>query len=154
MYKSIDAGAHWQLMYPPYGELNDYRAIAIHPSLPNIILAGGTNNAWKSTDRGDTWTLMALPGEYGLEDIEFSLTEPNVVYLATQSNIFGKAVYKSTDTGDTWVNMHNNLDSATASSDIEVDPSSAQVVYLSGWDHADKPWSLHLEIYRWRRDLV
>jgi photosystem II stability/assembly factor-like uncharacterized protein len=137
MYKSIDAGAHWQLMYPPYGELNDYRAIAIHPSLPNIILAGGTNNAWKSTDRGDTWTLMALPGEYGLEDIEFSLTEPNVVYLATQSNIFGKAVYKSTDTGDTWVNMHNNLDSATASSDIEVDPSSAQVVYLSGWDHAD-----------------
>jgi len=135
MYKSTDSGAHWQMMLPPGGELGEYRALAVHPTSPNILLAGGPFDAWKSTDSGDTWISMTLPGEYGMEDIEFSMTEPNIVYLATQSNTYGKAVYKSTDTGDTWVNVHNDLDRIGASYDIEVDPTNSRVVYLGNWDH-------------------
>jgi photosystem II stability/assembly factor-like uncharacterized protein len=155
MYKSTDAGTHWRLMYPPYGELNDYRAIAIHPSSPNILLAGGGWNAWKSTNSGESWFEVTLPGHQGLEDIAFSPTEPNMVYAATQSNAYGKAVYKSTDTGDTWFNVHSDLDTAGTSNGIVVDPTNSQKGIPCDFDALGRELRpLHFQDHQWRRKLV
>jgi photosystem II stability/assembly factor-like uncharacterized protein len=137
MYKSTDAGAHWGLLYPPEHELNEYRALAIHPTQPNILIAGGPWDAWRSTDAGATWEILDfdLSYIYGIEDVDFAAGDPNIVYSATQSNIYGKAVFKSTDAGATWTDTHNDLARVGTTRDIEVDPTNSQVVYLASWNY-------------------
>lgn len=83
-------------------------AVDIAPSDPNVLYAGGeTGGLWKTTDKGQTWTLLTrdlLHGAFGAVKIHPS--DPNTVYATTDGKII-----KTTDGGATWANVYteNNL---------------------------------------------
>lgn len=81
------------------GQKSVIRCIAIDPSNPNVVLAG-MGGIWRSADKGKTWSenvAYNLPFHDGINHIEFSDSDPNYVYAATNAGII-----KSTDGGITW----------------------------------------------------
>jgi hypothetical protein len=78
-------------------------SIAIAPSNPNILYAGGeTGGVWKTTDKGLNWTLLTrniLHGSFGA--VKIHPTDPNTVFAAT-----GGKIIRTTDGGSTWTNAY------------------------------------------------
>ena len=59
--------------------------IHLNPDFPDVIWAGAAaGGAWKSSDKGTTWTPMTdgIPS-IGVTDIATTITNPNLVYIAT-----------------------------------------------------------------------
>ena len=83
------------------GQKSVIRTLAIHPTNPNTVLAGGMlGGIWKSTDKAATWSLdktFNLPFIGWVNHIEYSASDPQYVYAATDAGII-----KSTDGGETW----------------------------------------------------
>jgi hypothetical protein len=80
------------------------RAVAIHPTSPNIMWVGGvTGGIWKSTNAAasffpvDDWmTSLAVT------DIKVDPVDPNVLYATTGEDVRGAGIFKSVDGGNTW----------------------------------------------------
>lgn len=83
-------------------------SIAIAPSNPNIVYAGGeTGGVWKTTDKGLHWELLTLSVSHGsFGAVAVHPTDPNTVYACT-----GGKIIKTTDGGLNWSNAYteNNL---------------------------------------------
>jgi photosystem II stability/assembly factor-like uncharacterized protein len=56
--RSVDGGITWEetLIPAPYG--TDVRALAVDPSRPGLLYAGGSGGAFQSTDAGRSWTAI------------------------------------------------------------------------------------------------
>src|SRR5262245_32554898 len=123
----------------------DMGAIAMAPSNPNIIYAAegegdaGTlgHGVLKSTDGGNTWTLVGNAFLDGISShsIFVAPQNPNIVYLASQG--FFSAVFRSLDGGLTWTNItaaDPNLGGSFAITDVDIDPNNPDVVYCCAGD--------------------
>jgi photosystem II stability/assembly factor-like uncharacterized protein len=84
--------------------------ICFHPTNANIILVGTPDaGIWKTIDGGNSWynVNQNLPA-MGISGVEFSKSNPNIVYAITGSGDGGGATYqsagvlKSLDGGETW----------------------------------------------------
>lgn len=83
------------------------RSLLIHPTNPNILIAGSVGGGiWRSTNGGTTWApvddrLRSL----AIGCLAFDPTNPNVIYAGTGEGFFngdaigGAGIYKSTDGG-------------------------------------------------------
>ena len=127
VWKSTDAGAHWQS-----AGLQDAGAIAwllVDPKNPDLVLAatrgiehrqGGTRGVFRSTDGGRKWTLVlnAQP-ESGATQLSWASDDPRVVFAAVTQTYLAPGVssrslfehpqptslYKSSDEGLTWAKL-------------------------------------------------
>lgn len=118
--KSTDGGATWSKSALP----NSVSALAVNPSSPNIIYAGGSPTAfYRSTDGGVTWSpATAGLGSSYVNAIAVNPVNPAIVYTG------GNGLFRSADGGATWA--------ATGISgfDIEavaLDPLTPTTVYAS-----------------------
>jgi len=81
-------------------------AVAIHPTNPNIVLAGTSGGGlYRSTDGGNSWTLVSS----GLADsiffsVAFAPSNPNIAYAGGYD-----WVYISTNGGETWSNADSSF---------------------------------------------
>ncbi len=125
MWKSSDAGAHWQSI-----GLSDSRQIGrilIDPHNANVVLVAALGHAYagnpergvfRSTDGGQSWTKVLYRDEHtGAIDLAFDPTDPRVVYAAlwqaqrTPWSQYppaegpGSGLFKSTDEGVTWTEI-------------------------------------------------
>jgi hypothetical protein len=108
---SLDEGATWTKfpVQPAAGTSGD---LAV-PSIDDIIAIIGTGYAWRSTDRGASWSALSLPGASNTSSERKLLhdgyvvkkhvlavdgVDPGTVYLY----FHGHGVYRSTDRGATW----------------------------------------------------
>jgi len=99
--KSIDGGKTWQQVNN--GIRNLYvGTLFMHPTNPNILLAGTGNNAYPdfggvylTTNGGISWQNV-LANE-NINAIEFSLANPDIAYAGSAG-----AIYRSEDRGQTW----------------------------------------------------
>jgi len=110
---------------------------------------GGPGSAlWKSADGGDTWAELTadgadngLPtGELGRIGISIYRTNPNIVYVSVEqgerynaSTAYeqrGAGVYRSEDRGETWTFMSDWNPRPMYASQILVDPSDDQRIYM------------------------
>ena len=110
---------------------------------------GGPGSAlWKSTDGGDTWTSLTdlapgngLPeGEIGRVGISIYRSDPNIVYVSVEqgerynaSTAYeqrGAGIYRSEDAGETWTFMSDWNPRPMYASQILVDPSDDQRIYM------------------------
>jgi photosystem II stability/assembly factor-like uncharacterized protein len=75
------------------------RAVAVHPRDPRVIFAGTLSGPYRSTDGGDTWRALAVPGgDLEVWSFLFHPGRPDVIYAGTGP----PALLRSEDGGDTW----------------------------------------------------
>ena len=158
VWKSDDYGRTWTPIFDREST-QSIGAIAVAPSDPNVIyVASGEglhrpdlsvgNGIYKSTDAGKTWAHLGS-GKEGLRDgqqipgLAIDPRDPNRVFAAVLGHPYGpgeeRGIYRSTDGGETWQKVISK-DKNTGGSDVQIDPSNADVVYASMWEVREGPW--------------
>jgi photosystem II stability/assembly factor-like uncharacterized protein len=132
IYKSTDRGQSWQLSYQGQSSFFNgqgwYDAyIVIHPTNPNLALAGGID-IFRTTDGGATWTNVTFGYSGGNVHVDqhaaaFDPTNPSIVYAGNDGGM-----YRSTDAGATWTAINNGL-AVTQFYAMAIDQSQPNVNY-------------------------
>jgi photosystem II stability/assembly factor-like uncharacterized protein len=115
-------------------------SIAFHPTDPNTIyIAAAQGGVWKTVDGGVTWvSLTDNLATLACGDIAVDQSNPNVLYLGTGElnysldSQYGNGIFKSTDAGTTWVQIAAPSLVGTRCSQISIDPTNSNIVYMSG----------------------
>jgi photosystem II stability/assembly factor-like uncharacterized protein len=147
VYKSTDAGEHWQALpnSPPM-----VRLLAINPLNPNILYAGWPNGVSKSSDGGRTWQLTLNSGyDFSTYIPQYSGRQPTGLAVdphlpqnvyATFANTVGVhgCFCSSTDYGQTWTETTPTAQVGTNPPDklftirsLAVDPFQPSIIYVS-----------------------
>jgi photosystem II stability/assembly factor-like uncharacterized protein len=153
VWKSDDYGRTWRPIFD-HESTQSIGAIAVAPSNPNIIyVASGEglhrpdlsvgNGIYKSTDAGKTWTHLGLRDGFQIPALAIDPRDPNRVFAAVLGHPYGpnqeRGLFRSTDGGQTWQKSIYK-DENTGASDVEIDPSSPDVIYASMWEVREGPW--------------
>jgi photosystem II stability/assembly factor-like uncharacterized protein len=126
-YRSVDGGLTWQRSTAGFGRSKSVAVIENDPSDPNSLYAGGyANGLYRSTDLGDSWTL-----------ISGSISERyvDVLFVASNGNLysaFGGGIYTTSDREGSWKSLNGDLQNVDVF-DVIVDPSNANVLYANSY---------------------
>ncbi|MFN7295153.1 MAG: WD40/YVTN/BNR-like repeat-containing protein, partial [Bacteroidota bacterium] len=103
IYKSINKGLQWTYVSSAY-LFRSVRSIQIHPTNPDIVIAGTANDLYKTTDGGVTWNVIGQPSFQALNiethQIAFHPAQPDIIFAATSEGLF-----KTTDGGNNWTEV-------------------------------------------------
>ena len=155
VWKSGDAGKSFSPVMDDEPLAASMGAIAVAPSDPNVIYAGGGEanprgnvmvgwGIWKSTDAGKTWTHQwKNKGQIGTLAVDPH--NADVAYAAVLGSPFGAAqargVYRTQDGGKNWVRvLFKDID--TGASDVAIDEHNPRIVFAGFWQMRRKPWEL------------
>ncbi len=155
VWKTTNAGMTWDNISDEHFNVGTIGAIAVAESDPNVLYVGTGESpirgvttshgdgVYKSTDGGKTWTHMGLKDTRQISRIHVDPTNPDIVYVAAQGNIWGpnddRGIYKSVDGGKTWKQtLFTNGQSGAA--DLSMDPTNPRIMYAAMWHHGRKPW--------------
>ena len=120
VYRSRNGGETWENV--GLRDSQHIGKILVDPRDSRVVLVaaegslwapGGVRGVYRSTDGGDSWTLvLGIDENTGVTDIEFAPGDPDVVYAAAyerRRKIWGhlaggpnSGIYKSTDGGENW----------------------------------------------------
>ncbi len=112
-------------------------AIAVSPANSQIVLVGSsTGGIWRSVDGGANLVPVSDDQiDLAVGAIAFAPSNPSIVYAGMgdiDNGYFGSGVLKSTDAGASWKRVNDSsLPSPAWTSDIAVDPTDPNRVYLS-----------------------
>ena len=153
VWKTDDAGRTWTSLFDKGGS-SAIGAIAVAPSNPDVIYAGGGQpeprydvqsgrGVYKSTDGGKTWTDLGLADTKYIGRIWVSPTNPDVVVVGAVGHFFGpsdaRGIFRSTDGGRTW--SHPLAPGGyTGVNDIASDPANPRTLFASTWEARQYPW--------------
>lgn len=153
VWKSDDYGRTWNPIFDDQST-QSIGAIAVAPSDPNIVYVGSGeglhrpdlsvgNGIYKSTDAGKTWTHLGLRDGQQIPALAVDPRDPNKVFAAVLGHPYGpseqRGLYLSTDGGQNWKKVISK-DENTGASEVEIDPSNADVVYAGMWEVREGPW--------------
>ena len=107
----------------------------------NNVVAGAGSGIYKSTDAGETWTLLTkgLPtGEkVGRMGIAIAPSNPNVLYIICDHRGVGGEVYRSDNKGESWRKTHEGNVKTGIGYDfclIRVLPDNADEIFICGFN--------------------
>lgn len=129
IYKSTNHGDTWVNMSLNLDYGGSYsnigvRAIAIHPTNPDIIFFSSNQLIGKSINGGQTWTYVYNHGnswwDFNAEKIVFHPQDANILYVATE-----KGLLTSINGGSNWTTVFNH-----PTYDICFKPSSPHTIYV------------------------
>ena len=122
IYKSTDQAMHWNHVTHDY-IINTVRAISIHPTNPNIVIASAEGELWRTTDGGSTWEITGDAGFIAAYitayDIQFNPENPDIIYAACEQGF-----YRSVDGGSNWTEILDHFCMSVA-----IKPDDPAVIY-------------------------
>ena len=115
-----------------------YAAMWEHGRKPWQVISGGAGSGlYKSTDGGETWTLLknGLPEKMGKMSIAVSRSNPKKVYALIESDSEAEAggLFVSDDGGENWsrvTNDHRLIQRAWYYIELFIDPTNDQILYV------------------------
>lgn len=153
VWRTDDAGQTWSSLFDE-GSSSAIGAIAVAPSNPNVIYAGGGQpeprydvqsgrGIYRSNDGGKSWTNLGLADTRYIGRIWVSPTNPDLVIVAAVGHFFGasdaRGIYRSTDGGKSW--SHPVAPGGfTGANDIAADPQNPRILFASTWEARQWPW--------------
>jgi photosystem II stability/assembly factor-like uncharacterized protein len=157
VWKTSDAGQHWENISDGFFETGSVGAVAVSESDPNIVYVGMGEHAprgvmtsygdgvYKSTNAGKTWKKLGLEKTQHISRIQIHPTNPDIVYVAAQGALHApnpdRGVYKSTDGGATWEKVLF-VDEKSGAAELSMDMNTPEVLYAAIWEHQRKPWQV------------
>lgn len=157
VWKTEDAGQHWNNVSDGFFKTGSVGAVAVSESDPNVVYVGMGEHApravmtsygdgvYKSTDAGKTWKHLGLAKTQFISRIIIHPKNPDIVYVAAQGALHGptkeRGIYKSTNGGKTWSNLLY-VNDITGCSELSMDMSNPEVLYAAMWHHQRKPWTI------------
>jgi photosystem II stability/assembly factor-like uncharacterized protein len=132
LFKSTDRGGTWtRTNDAAMGSATVFR-IAVHPTNPQIVLAGTSGGVFRTVDGGANWTLLNLGATVdSVTALSFAPSVSTTVYAAVNLSSIGPSVVKSTSGGDSFSPVNGGLGGIRVQS-IAIHPTDANVVYLGG----------------------
>lgn len=151
VYKSYDGGKTWKNM----GLENSERIsdIIVHPTDPDTVwvsaqgplwTSGGERGLYKTTDGGETWTLVLEPADEwtGVTSLVMDPRNPDRLYAATWSRQRtiaayvgtgpGSGIHMSDDGGETWTELKTGLPTGNMGKiGLAISPVQPDVVYAA-----------------------
>jgi photosystem II stability/assembly factor-like uncharacterized protein len=157
VWKTEDAGQHWNNVSDGYFGTGSVGAIAVAPSRPNTVYVGMGEHApravmtshgdgiYKSTDGAKTWTHLGLEETQHISRILIHPENPDIVYVAAQGQLYGRneerGIYKTTDGGKSWKKVLY-VNDRTGGSELSMDFSDPNILYAAMWEHQRLPWKV------------
>ena len=144
VWKTTNNGVTFRPVFDTY-DIASAGAMAISPANTDIVWigTGESNNrqsssfgagVYKSTDGGETFTLMGLTETQSIARMIAHPTAPDVLWLAANGRLFGpdpeRGVYKTTDGGDSWDRVLY-VDENTGATDLVIDPSNPNTLFAA-----------------------
>jgi photosystem II stability/assembly factor-like uncharacterized protein len=117
LYKSVDGGITWAGLTG-----SGLRMVAVAPDRPATVYAGGPFSLARSTNGGQTWSALTLPG--GRSGINALASAPGGVVFAGNRGL----LLRSGNGGASWTAVAGD---ATEVVSIQVDPSDPSRVYYA-----------------------
>ncbi|MDP4638126.1 MAG: T9SS type A sorting domain-containing protein [Crocinitomicaceae bacterium] len=117
LFKTTDAGASFNALFTFGTALGDkVKYIEVSSSNPNVMYlnqqpaSGNTGKLWKTTDAGQTWSLLTIPsGNSRRMLLSINPTNENELWIAYASGSNGNKVFKTSNGGQTWENWTSNV---------------------------------------------
>ncbi len=154
VWKTTDGGISWRNVTDVVSSIASVGAIAVAPSDPNVVYAGGGeadlredwtygDGMYRSTDGGQTWMHLGLDDARHIARIVVDPRDPDRVFVAALGHASGKnatrGVYRSADGGKTWQRVLFANDS-TGAVEIDMDPSNPRILFAALWHMQRTPW--------------
>lgn len=100
LFRLDPASGRWDKLMAGLPDNVEVRAIAMAPGNPRVLYAGTQHGPYRSSDAGDSWHPLALPGN---ETIVWSVlvADETTLYVGTQ----GTTIYRSRDGGTHWTEL-------------------------------------------------
>jgi photosystem II stability/assembly factor-like uncharacterized protein len=148
LWKTVNNGTTFEPVFDTY-ETHSVGDIAIAPSNPDIVYVGTgeANNrqsssfgggVYKSTDGGESFTLVGLRETQSIARVIVHPTDPNTVWVAANGHLFGpnpeRGIFKTTDGGVTWSHVLR-VDENTGATDLVIDPSNPRKLFAAMYEH-------------------
>ncbi|HET7281436.1 MAG TPA: sialidase [Sphingomicrobium sp.] len=154
VWKSEDGGTTFK---PVFNEqpVQSIGAVAIDPNDDKVMWVG-TGEGWvrnsvsigygvyKSTDGGETWTHVGLPGTERITRILIDPKNSDVVYVcapgALWSDSADRGLYKTTDGGKSWSLILKGANLSTGCASVAMDPADSNHLLAGTWDFRRKAY--------------
>ncbi|MGE4220585.1 MAG: WD40/YVTN/BNR-like repeat-containing protein, partial [Alphaproteobacteria bacterium] len=99
LYRMPAGGGAWESLTTGLPADVEVRAILVRPDDPRTVYAGTQDGPYVSTDGGDSWRSMDMPGD---RRVVWSMclhpTEPGTLYVGTEHT----SIFRTRDGGATW----------------------------------------------------
>lgn len=157
VWKTTDAGQHWNNISDGFFKLGSVGAIAVSESNPNVVYVGMGEHAprgvmtshgdgvYKSNDAGKTWTSVGLEKTQHISRIVVHPTNSEILWVAAQGALHGptreRGIYKSVNGGKSWKKTLY-VNTLTGASELSIDSNNPNVLYAALWEHIRKPWQV------------
>ena len=157
VWKTTDAGQHWNNISDGFFKLGSVGAIAVSESNPNVVYVGMGEHAprgvmtshgdgvYKSNDAGKTWTSVGLEKTQHISRIVVHPTNSEILWVAAQGALHGptreRGIYKSVNGGKSWKKTLY-VNTLTGASELSIDSKNPNVLYAALWEHIRKPWQV------------
>ncbi len=130
MQRTLDGGLTWNSVGPGNGPF--ISRLGKTNQFPQILLAVSESGVYRTTNFGDTWTLINVPIRWGtgaFRDVRMSSADGNICWAGAGIE-FNTRVQVSTDRGVTW-NQTSNYTTATLGtlSGISTHPTDPNTAY-------------------------
>jgi photosystem II stability/assembly factor-like uncharacterized protein len=151
IFKTTNGGLNWTAK-TDFAPALGMSSLEMDPNNSNIIYAGtGEANSaidcypgygvLKSTNKGDTWSVIGLSEVLNISSIKVHPLNSNIVYaggMGYRSKSVNKGIYKSTDAGQTW-NKVLFVSDSTSAIDVGIDYTDVNIVYAAMWERIRPP---------------